>query len=107
MLRRLAAGAVVFDPWRPEKPGAALLEQLPAPGGDSPVVAIGLALSKDGAHALAHGFGAGGGPSLSDALLGALRAADTSAAVDLVVTDEGREAADVMASLSGILEVLR
>jgi len=107
MLRKLAAGAVVFDPWRPEKPGAALLEQLPASGGDSPVVAIGLALSKDGARALAHGFGPEGGPSLSATTLGALRTAGAAAAVDLVVTAEGRAAADVMASLSGILETLR
>jgi CheY-like chemotaxis protein len=105
MLRKLAAYAVVFDPWRPAKPGASLADQLPAPNGDSPVMAIGLALSSDGDRALVHTFGSNGDAvSMPDDVLAQLDAAETGEAVDAILASHGQPRGDVFRGLTSLLE---
>lgn len=108
MLRKLAAHAVVFDPWRPSKPGASLAGRLPPPNGDTPVMAIGLALSSDGDRALAHVFGpCADGQALDQALLARLDGAASGDAVEAILADVGRPSADVLRGLTSVLEADR
>ena len=112
MLRKLAAHVIVFDPWRPAKPGASLVGRLSPPNGETPVMAIGLALSSNGDRALAHVFGDGedgvaAGTTLDDTVLGRLEEAGSGEAVDAIIDEIGKDRDDVLKGLSGLLEAAR
>ena len=112
MLRKLAAHAVVFDPWRPAKPGASLVGRLPPANGETPVIAIGLALSSDGERALAHVFGERSRGTLSGTTVDAdvlvsLDAAASGEAVDELLEVHGQARDEVLRGLSTLLEAAR